>query len=115
MGVDPLALRKWRRRNASATFRHEGGLHTEVACTTCHDVATMDTTDDRSTTVRVPSCGGDMGCHVTATLDEGGALNAELAARKADSSFRCVKCHIALATAPVPASHPEAIARLAPN
>jgi hypothetical protein len=49
-----------------------------------------------------------VGCHITPTLDEGGALNFELDRRKADATFRCEKCHIALAAAPVPASHTSA-------
>lgn len=110
MGVTDLAIvERWRRRGSSATFRHEGGLHTEVGCTSCHDVAAMDTTDERTTKVRVQSCGGEGGCHITATADEGGVLNFELERRKAGSSFRCEKCHLAFGTAPVPASHLDAV------
>jgi hypothetical protein len=113
MGVtDPSTLQAWRRRQWSATFRHEGGFHTEVACTTCHDVAALNTSDRRTARVPVASCGGDMGCHVTATLDGGGALNFEVERRKTDPSFRCAKCHLAFGAAPVPASHVEAIASL---
>jgi hypothetical protein len=115
MDVDPAALRLWRRRNSSATYRHEGGLHTEIACTSCHDIAAMDAADARAKRVRVPSCGGDMGCHVTATLDEGGALNAELEARTADPGFRCTKCHLAYASGAVPQTHLDAIAKLRGN
>jgi hypothetical protein len=111
MGVtDATALEAWRRRVSSATFRHEGGFHTEVACATCHDVAAMNTA--RTTKVRVLSCAGDMGCHVTATVADGGALNFEVERRKADPGFRCAKCHLAYGTAPVPASHVDAIAAL---
>ena len=110
MGVaDPVILERWRRRASSATFPHDGGLHTEVGCTSCHDVRAMDTTDERTTKVRVQSCGGDTGCHVTATTDDGGALNFELDRRKADPTFRCEKCHLGLGAAPVPATHWDAI------
>lgn len=67
--TDPVARGAWRRRTSSATFPHEGGLHTDVRCTTCHDVARLDTTDPMSARVRVASCGGDSGCHVTSTVD----------------------------------------------
>ena len=107
--VDPSILHAWRRRDASATFRHESVLHVEVACTSCHDVAATEATTPWSTNVRIQSCSGDMGCHVTATKDEGGALNFELDARKADPKFECAKCHIAFAAAPVPPSHTAAI------
>ena len=107
--VDPVLLSAWRRRDASATFRHESVLHVEVACTSCHDVAESLATTPWSTDVRIQSCGGDMGCHVTATKDEGGALNFELDARKSNPAFACSKCHIAFATAPVPPTHVAAV------
>ncbi len=107
--TDPATRAAWRERDASATFRHEGGLHTDVACVKCHNVASLDTTDPRSARVAVVSCGGDSGCHVTASVDEGGALNFELLQRKSDPAFRCTKCHLAYAGAPVPASHSSAI------
>ena len=111
MGVeDPLALKLWRRRDASATFPHDGGLHTEVGCTTCHAVDAMDTAAGQ-TPVRIESCGGTEGCHITATADEGGALNFEIQSRKADAAFACAKCHVAFARQPVPAPHAEAVAK----
>lgn len=110
MTSDPVLLRMWRARDASATFPHDGGLHTEVACSHCHDVATMDTTDRQSRRVRMQSCGGDLGCHITATVDEGGALTYEIAQRKEDAGFRCTKCHLGYAASAIPASHTNAVA-----
>lgn len=105
--TDNLTLMKWRRRESSATFRHEGGIHPDVSCTACHHIATMNTLDAKTLKVPVLSCGG---CHVTQTADEGGALNFEVEQRKANSGFQCVKCHINFGKAPVPASHLNAIA-----
>lgn len=110
--TDPAILWIWRRRQSSATFPHEGGLHTEVGCAHCHDTSAMDTADPATTRVRVQSCGGDMGCHVTATTDDGGALNYEIDERKADPSFVCAKCHMSYGTKPVPAGHAAAISSL---
>jgi hypothetical protein len=115
MGVDDaVVLERWRRRGSSATFRHEGGLHTDVKCTSCHDVSAMDTTDARTTKVRVASCSATDGCHATATVDEGGILNFELDKRAADATFRCEKCHLAFGTEPVPADHAAAIPKPKP-
>ncbi len=110
--TDPATLDIWRRRASAATFPHEGGLHTDVGCTACHNVTAMNTADPRTTRVRVQSCGGDSGCHVTATVDDGGALNFELEQRKADPKFACVKCHLAYSALPVPAGHREAVEKL---
>lgn len=107
--TDQATRRIWRERNASATFRHEGGLHTEVACVKCHNVSSLDTTDPMSARVGVVSCGGDAGCHITGSVDEGGALNFEVLQRASDASFRCTKCHVAFASEPVPASHSSAL------
>jgi hypothetical protein len=107
--LDPASRGVWRERNASATFRHEGGLHADVACVKCHNVASLDTTDPMSARVGIVSCGGDSGCHITGSVDEGGALNFEILQRASDAAFRCTKCHIAYAGAPVPASHPAAL------
>lgn len=107
---DPFILKAWRRRDDSATFPHDGGLHTEVACAACHDIAAMDAAGGRSD-VRIQSCGGADGCHVTATADEGGALTFELERRKADPSFACTKCHVGFAKRPAPPAHAEAVAK----
>jgi hypothetical protein len=110
--VDPVALRRWKRRDSSATFRHEGGFHAELACTSCHDVAALDGSGASSAKVRVPSCGGEMGCHVTATLDDGGVLNFEIEQRRSNPGFNCTKCHLAFGGDPIPAGHLDAIAAL---
>ena len=106
--VDPVMLGKWRRRDCSATFRHEGGMHPTLACTGCHDINAMNTADDRTAKVRVTSCSG---CHITATTDDGGALNFELDQRRANPAFLCTKCHLAYGGAPVPATHIDAVAK----
>jgi hypothetical protein len=46
---------------------------------------------------------------VTATTDDGGALNFELDRRKADATFHCDKCHLTFGSASVPTSHFGAI------
>jgi hypothetical protein len=102
--VDPVALRAWRRRDASATFRHEGGVHPDLDCTACHDVAKAEGAAPR---VSIASCAS---CHVTESVDDGGWLNLEVERRRADQSFVCTKCHLAFGTAPVPASHLDALA-----
>jgi len=107
--TDLVLLSKWRRRDSSATFRHEGGMHPELACATCHKVAQMDTTDERSTRVHVMSCGGgEGGCHITPTSDDGGIFNFEMDKRRETPGFECTKCHLTYGRLPAPASHAEA-------
>jgi hypothetical protein len=108
--ADRTMLAAWRARISAGTFRHEGGLHREVGCTTCHNVVVMNTLDERTRKVPVLSCGGGgEGCHVTPSAEDGGALNVEFAQRKADAAFRCTKCHLVYAGAAVPASHTAAL------
>lgn len=111
MGItDPTILREWRRRYSAGAFRHEGGMHPTLNCTACHKVATMNTLDPR--TLRVPglSCGGGgTGCHITATADDGGILNFEVAKKKSLPTFRCAKCHIVFGKGAVPDDHLRAI------
>ena len=108
--TDLVMLSKWRRRDSSATFRHEGGMHPELACATCHKVSRMDTTDERTSRVHVMSCGGgEGGCHITPTSDDGGIFNFEMDKRKAQPSFECTKCHLTYGRMPAPASHAEAV------
>jgi hypothetical protein len=110
MGIaDPMILNRWKRRESSGTFPHAGGEHPTLGCSTCHNIPTMNTTDPKSLKVAVKSCGGAEGCHVTATSDEGGALNFEIDQRKAKADFQCTKCHVVFGTRPVPANHVEAI------
>ena len=114
MGItDRVTLGRWRRRASSGTFPHEGGLHTTLICTTCHIVATMNTVEPRTLQVAVKSCGGGEGCHITATTDEGGALNFEIDQRKAKPDTQCTKCHLGFGNRPLPSSHLEAIPKAA--
>jgi hypothetical protein len=108
--ADPLTRFMWSHRGSAVLFRHEGGLHGDLACTACHDVAAMKTDDASTQRVPVKSCGGDSGCHITATSDEGGALTFEAEQRKADPAFVCTKCHLAYGRAALPAAHAAAIA-----
>ena len=100
--LDKITLALWRKRDSSATFRHEWFSHAELSCSTCHNVAAMNTADAVTKKVPVSSCSS---CHATATVDEGGALNYEIGARRSNPAFACVKCHIAYGKLPVPASH----------
>ena len=107
MGVaDRITLDAWRRRDSSGKFRHEFQSHSELSCDTCHNVATMNTLDAKTKRVAVSSCAM---CHVTATVDDGGAVNYEVAERKKASSFECTKCHVIFGRQPVPQSHIQAI------
>jgi hypothetical protein len=110
MGItDPIMLNRWKRRDSSGTFPHDGGAHPALSCTTCHNIPTMKTTDPNSLKVAIKSCGGADGCHVTATSDDGGALNFEIDQRKAKADFQCTKCHRVFGSQPVPPTHVEAI------
>ena len=110
MGItDRMTLARWERRASSATFPHDGGAHPSLSCTTCHKVPTMDTADARTLKVAIKSCGGADGCHVTATTDDGGALNYEIDQRKAKAEFQCTKCHLTFGALPLPENHIAAI------
>ena len=84
-------------------------MHPTLSCTTCHNIPTMNTAEPKTLKVAVKSCGGAEGCHITATADEGGALNFEIDQRKAKPDFQCTKCHLVFGTQPLPANHVEAI------
>lgn len=108
MGItDHITLRAWRERMSAGAFRHE--THPDLACADCHAPARMNTTDAQTLKVPVRSCGGADGCHVTATLDDGGILNYEIDQRTKNSGFVCTKCHIVFGSKPVPVSHTNAI------
>lgn len=110
MGItDPLILNRWKRRESSGTFPHDGGAHPALSCTTCHNITTMNTTDPKLLKVAVKSCAGAEGCHITATTDEGGALNFEIDQKKTKPDSECTKCHIVFGKGVLPASHVEAI------
>jgi len=107
--TDRMMLGRWRRRESSGTFPHEGGAHPALSCTNCHNIPAMNTSAPRSLKVAVKSCAGADGCHITATSDEGGALNYEIDQRKAKADFQCTKCHLVFGKDSLPASHIEAI------
>lgn len=101
MGIkDWWTMTAWRRRISAGAFRHE--VHPDLKCAQCHQAVTTNT-------VPVKSCGGAEGCHVTATLDDGGILNYEIDQRSKNSGFVCTKCHLAFGKKPLPASHVNAI------
>ncbi|HWW74558.1 MAG TPA: cytochrome c3 family protein [Pyrinomonadaceae bacterium] len=108
MGVrDEVTLRVWRRRQSAGTFRHEGGMHPDLACTACHQVATMNTLDDLTLKVPVASCSP---CHT-----EGGALEEEVRKKLASAVFRCAKCHVTFGREAIPASHLKEVPAAAPK
>jgi len=108
---DRIMLNAWRKRVSAGAYRHEGGMHPDLACTDCHAPAHMNTVEPQTLKVPVRSCGGAEGCHVTATLDEGGAVNYEIDQKKKNPSFVCTKCHIVFGKQNVPASHLSAISK----
>jgi hypothetical protein len=113
MGVtERRMLDAWRTRASAGTFRHEFFSHAEMSCSDCHNVSAMVTTDFRTRKVPVASCSN---CHITATADDGGILNYEIDARRADPAFQCTKCHVTYGKQPIPDSHLKAIAALAGN
>ena len=110
MGItDTTILSGSSRRNSAGAYRHEGGEHPNLNCTGCHNPTVMNTLDPMTLKVPVKSCGGAEGCHITATTDDGGALNYEIDQKKANGGFVCVKCHVAFGKEPVPANHVEAV------
>jgi hypothetical protein len=103
---DRVTLDAWRRRDSSGTFRHEFQSHADLSCDTCHNVQTMNTLDPKTKRVTISSCAM---CHVTATVDDGGALNYEVQSRKSNPAFQCAKCHVVFGKQPIPQSHIQAI------
>jgi formate-dependent nitrite reductase cytochrome c552 subunit len=84
-----------------------------LKCADCHNVATINTASGKGPAVNVLSCGGPgSGCHVTATADEGGALNFEVDQRNAKPTFQCTKCHVKEGKNPIPQSHLEALVKI---
>lgn len=104
--LDKITLTSWRKRDSSATFRHEFSSHAELECANCHNVEKMNTLDALTKKVQVTSCNL---CHITETSDDGGVLNYEIDERKKNPKFQCVKCHIAFGRMPIPESHLKAI------
>jgi hypothetical protein len=107
--TDKTTFTTWSRRISAGAFRHEGGEHPNVSCVSCHNVAmvntVMNTVDMKTLAVPVRSCGGAEGCHITATTDDGGALNYEIDQKKKDATFVCTKCHINFGRETVPEGH----------
>jgi len=101
-----VILDAWKRRDSSGTFRHEFSIHNDLSCDTCHTVGTINTLDPKSKRVSVTACAT---CHVTATVDDGGAMNFEVQSRKTDAKFQCTKCHIVFGSQAIPQSHIQAI------
>lgn len=107
MGVtDRVVLNAWKLRDSTGKFRHEWFSHNELSCSTCHNAESMNTLSAASKRVGMSSCST---CHATATTDDGGALNFEWDARKADPKFECTKCHVVFGRQPVPESHRSAL------
>ena len=110
MGIsDPTILSRWSSRISAGAFRHEAGEHPTLNCTGCHNVPVMNTLDPTTMKVPVASCGGAEGCHITATTDDGGALNFEIDQKRASAAFVCSKCHITFGKEGVPENHIKAI------
>lgn len=104
--LDRQTWNLWRKRDSSATFRHEFSSHAELECVTCHNAAAMNTLDLSTKKVPVISCNL---CHITETSDDGGILNYEIDERKKNANFQCTKCHINFGKMPIPESHIKAI------
>lgn len=104
---DKMMMDSWRRRDSSGKFAHDFFAHTDMSCSTCHNVVSMNTADPLTKRVSISSCAT---CHVTATADDGGALNYESDQRKSNPAFTCVKCHTSFGKLPIPESHTKALA-----
>jgi hypothetical protein len=108
--TDRSTLEKWSKREA-VRFRHDWVTHVDLACVDCHKTAAIDTLAENGPKVPVLSCGGGgTGCHITTTIEDGGALNVELGEKKSNPSFQCTKCHAFLGKQQVPDSHFKALA-----
>ncbi|MEZ5308012.1 MAG: hypothetical protein R2684_12775 [Pyrinomonadaceae bacterium] len=103
---DGFVLSTWKKRTASATFRHEWMSHAEMDCSTCHDISADAAKLGGPGKVSIATCSM---CHATPTSDDGGILNYEIDSKKADAKFACVKCHLEYGHKAIPASHTEAI------
>jgi len=116
MGIsDSTILERWSRRISAGAFRHEGGEHPNLNCTGCHNIVAMNTLDAATRKISVRSCGGAEGCHISATVDEGGSLNFEVDQKKTGAAFVCTKCHITFGREALPAGHVAAIPTTTPK
>jgi hypothetical protein len=104
---DKVLLDSWRRRDSSATFRHEWESHADLDCAQCHNVTKINTLDPATKKVDVAACSV---CHITATVNDGGILNSEVESRKKEARFSCTKCHLSYGKGAIPESHLRAIA-----
>jgi hypothetical protein len=104
--TDKPMLDAWRVRHNAGKWEHEFVAHVDLACSTCHNVLTMNTADPTTIKIPISACAT---CHATPTSDDGGALNYEMDQRKANPAFQCVKCHITFGKQPVPESHIQAL------
>jgi hypothetical protein len=104
--TERVMLDAWRKRDSAGAFRHEFSSHAELECSTCHSAEKINTLDPATKRVTITSCAM---CHLTATADDGGALNFEVEARRKNASSQCVKCHVVFGKMPIPQSHLEAI------
>ena len=104
--TEKVVLDAWKRRDSSGTFRHEWSSHADQSCSNCHNVAAMNTLVASTKKVSITSCNT---CHITATSDDGGALNFEIDARNKNPKFECTKCHVAFGKKAVPPSHIKAV------
>jgi hypothetical protein len=103
---DKFLLERWSRRD-TAKFRHEWAPHAALSCTTCHNIATLNTMDPKTRT-QVKSCGGEgTGCHIEATTE--GILNLEFQKKRASAAFECSKCHIRNGKNAPPQTHISAL------
>lgn len=105
--TERVMLDAWKTRTSAGTFRHEWMSHAELSCSTCHDVSSLVTNDQKTKKVSVTSCNM---CHITATTADGGVLNYEIDQRKKNPGFQCVKCHISFGGKPIPETHIKAVA-----
>lgn len=107
MGItDKILLESWKTRTSAGKFRHEFESHSDLSCSTCHNVSAMITTDHKTEKVSIASCNM---CHITATSGDGGILNYEIDERRKNAKFDCAKCHISFGKSAIPASHLKAV------
>jgi len=113
--TDTSILDRAKKRISAGAFRHEGGAHPDLSCGGCHNITVMNTIEPQTLRVPIKSCGGAEGCHITATTDDGGALNFEIDQKKANAAFVCTKCHMTFGKEVVPDGHAQAISTLMPK
>ena len=92
-------------KRKSVKFVHEIPKHEERGCTSCH--LTITGADDlKGKTLDVPllSCAP---CHIDARTRK--ELNKEVAEKRENAAFQCVKCHANFGKDPIPVSHNEAV------